>query len=487
MRRLRLWGLLLALASLPVVAPLQPAAAAGVVVGDLSATGTSGAIRIVSIAADKTGAYRTQRGDPNDLAHDPSRTVGDVARVEDGGPGCSPIEPARDCFRTLAINEEAINPSAADGDAHYHAGDTAIIVTDTKMFRAGDTIMIGSPNCNFARLGMTCERYLPSFGMVREQPAGEIVAIEGGDLGPSVHGPGVLRLSHPLAFDHDPGEQVVKLPTVYPGQDMRVDVPNAALLADHAAPLHVRATFVPPQGSRFPWDADFRRPLAAAYSKTVFAQVVHGADGITSFWLPREITYTTTVGRTFSIDGDDSWYTIEIVARDGAGRVAADGVLRFKTNPLAIPVLSADPARVVPGNAVQITGWVRDGFSPATLSRRVEDLDVNVVVAKPRGSQSFKASSCYDSEPGADDICGGDVLGATPNMHGNFSVRMGGSKCNEENLGVCMRGDVTGRMGDTEDRGTYTVTATLRGVTPPVRATTTFRVAWPDPLDGIVP
>lgn len=475
----------LLLTLLTLMAPV-PAPAAGVVVNELSAPGTSGLIRVVAIAADKKGVYRTQHGDPNDPAQDPARTVGDVPRIEDGGPGCSAAATS-DCFRTLATNEAAVNPSAADGHAHYHAGDTAIVVSDVSLFRTGDTITIGTTTCNMARLGMTCERYLPGFGMVREQPTGEIVAIEGGDIGPGAHGPGVLRLSHPLAFDHGPGEQVVKLPTVYPGQDMRVDVPNGALLIGAAAPLHVRATFVPPQGSRFPWDPDFRRPLAKTGSKTVFEQIVHGPDGVTSFWLPREITSTTTTGRTFSIDGTDSWYTVEIVARDGAGRVVQDGVLRFKTNPLAIPFVDADPQRVFPGNAVQIAGRVRDGFSAATLARRVEDIDVSVVVQKPRGSQSFKASSCYDSEPSADDICGGDALGATPNMHGNFVVRMGGSRCNEENLGICMRGDVYGRMGDTQDRGTYTVTATVRGVTPAVRATTTFRVAWPDPLDGVVP
>lgn len=481
-------ALLLALAGLPALAPTSPAiAAGGVAVGELSAPGTSGAIRVVPIAADKTGRYRSQTGDPSDIAQNPSRTVGDVPRIEDGGPGCSPAEPSKDCFRTLAANEESVNASAADGHAHYHAGDTSIIVTDTKHFRAGDTIMIGSPHCNYARLGMTCERYIPGFGMQREQPTGEIVAIEGGDLGPAVHGPGVLRLSHPLAFDHLPGEQVVKLPTVYPGQDMRIDIPNQAILGVHVAPLYVTATFIPPQASRFPWDADFRRPLAAAYSKTVFVQSVHGPDLTTSFWLPREITYTTTTGRTFDIGSDDDWYTVEIVARDESGRIRNDGILRFKTNPLAIPFMTTDPKRVFPGNAVQITGWVRDAFSPATLSRRVEDIDVNVVVAKPRGSQSFKASSCYDSEPGPDDICGGDVYGATPNNHGNFNVRMGGSRCNEENLGICMRGNVYDRMGDTQDRGTYTVTATIRGVVPAVRATTTFRVAWPDPLDGVVP
>lgn len=481
-------AMLLALAGLPAAAPTSPAVAAGgIVVGNLSAPGTSGAIRVVAVAADKTGRYHTQTGDPSDAAQNPSRTVGDVPRVEDGGPGCAPAQPATDCFRTLAINDPTVNASAGDGTGLYRAGDTAIIVTDTKMFRPGDTIMIGSPHCNYARLGMTCERYLPGFGMIREQPTGEVVAVEGGDLGPGAFGPGVLRLSHPLTFDHHPGEQVVKLPTVYPGQDMRVDVPNRVLLGSHPAPLRVRATFIPPHGSRFPWDADFRRPLAAAYSKTVFEQIVHGPDGTTSFWLPREITYTTTVGRAFSIDSDDSWYTIEIVARDGAGRVVQDGIVRFKTNPLAIPFMTADPQRVFPGNAVQITGWVRDAFSPATMSRRVEDIDVNVVVSKPRGSQSFKASSCYDSEPGPDDICGGDVFGSTPDNHGNFNVRMGGTRCNEENLGICMRGNIYDRMGDTQDRGTYTVNATVRGVTPAVRGTTTFRVAWPDPLDGVVP
>ncbi|HVL90050.1 MAG TPA: hypothetical protein VM841_07435 [Actinomycetota bacterium] len=484
--RLRAVALLLALAGLPALAPLAPASAAGITVGGLSEPGTSGAIRVLSIAADKRGVYRPQTGDPNDRSQDPSRTVGDVPSIGDGGPGCAPVI-STDCFRSLAVNEASVNASATDGHAHYHAGDTSIVVTEVKHFRAGDTIMIGSPHCNYARLGLTCERYLPGFGMVREQPTGEIVAIEGGDVGPSVHGPGVLRLSHPLAFDHRPGEQVVKLPTVYPGHDLRIDVPNAALLGSHPPPLHVRATFIPPQGSRIPWDAGFRRPLARATSKTVFEQIVHGPDGTTSFWMPREITYTTTAGRTFSIDTEDSWYTIEIVARDGGGRVVQDGVARFKTNPLAIPFMTTDPQRVFPGNAVQITGWVRDGFSPATMSRRVEDIDVNVVVTKPRGSQSFKASSCYDSEPGPDDICGGDPFGATPNQHGNFNVRMGGTRCNEENLGICMRGNIYDRMGDTQDRGTYTVTATVRGVTPAVRAVTTFRVAWPDPLDGVVP
>lgn len=44
------------------------------------------------------------------------------------------------------------------------------------------------------------------------------------------------------------------------------------------------------------------------------------------------------------------------------------------------------------------------------------------------------------------------MFGATPNNHGNFNVRMGGTRCNGENLGICMRGNIYDLAGPARRR-----------------------------------
>lgn len=471
--------LALALALLP---PAEPASAAGGVVRNgLTKPGTSGVLRVVAVAADRYGVWSVQHGDPYDRQQDQARTVGDrePPPPAGAGPACADNPAPTDCYRALGVNHPDANPSAADGHAHHHAGDSAIVVGEVSGFLAGDTILVGSPYCNMPRLGMTCARWVPGFGYVEEQPAGEIAHIT--SITGSGHGPGILRLHEPLAADHRPGEQVVKLPTVYLGQDMQVAVSNEALFDTDPVPfgpLTVRATLVPPQGRRSPWDPAVRRSLAVLGTKTVYEQQVEGPGGVTTFFVPREITAHATVGRTFDLRTDDSWYTVEVVARDPSGHVVQDGALRFKINPIAIASLVADPSRILPFDRVLATGLLRDASSPAALARRVENVDVDVVVRKPRGTRSFRVRSCYDYDASAADICGADPFLGQGNMHGNFFVQIGGTACNSRNPGHCTNPSrATRGMTDTQDAGQYRVEARVRRVVPAVLAATTFDVA----------
>lgn len=489
---------------------------------NLSFPGTTGKIRVHSVFQDRTGVTVQQRGDQNDATTNPNRTVGDVPS-NPSNIYTSPCTPApTDCLRTLGVNDPAVNPSASDGHAHYHTGDTKIIVNEVAGFRKGDSVMIGSPYCNHAFLGMTCKKFVPGFGIVDEQPTGEVVQVTGGDVAIGDHGVGVLELSGagltndvcptpaPLApCAHLEGTQIYKLSTLYSGQQMRVDIPHVDLLdcdilLTTCSPndVTVTADFIPPQGSH---DPSFpRRPLALNRDipNGPFAAEVPATCGPTpcgagyfSFYIPKEITGTATIGNTFNVNKTDTWYTVEVKAVDSTdGHIVADGVVRFKLTPATINDLKAEnPTRpgasdFFPTESVEITGAVRDNSSAAALYRPVEDVIVDVDVTNPGGgTSSYQVTSCVDTDPTAGDVCGGNVFRSQPNQHGRFLVTYGGpnglylafnpetATCNGGLFGCVPQ--VIGGMMDTFDTGTYDVLATLRGYNPTVSASTTFDVA----------
>ncbi|HVL90052.1 MAG TPA: hypothetical protein VM841_07445 [Actinomycetota bacterium] len=506
-------------AMIAVTGGVVPAAA--VTHNNLSFPGTTGKIRVHSIFQDNLGATKQQVGDTKDPTTNPNRTVGDVpVNVSNQfNTACTPA--ATDCLRTLAVNDPAVNISAADGHAHYHTGDTKIIVNQVAGFRRGDSVMIGSPYCNHAFLGLTCKKFVPGFGIVDEQPTGEVVQVVGGDIAPGNHGVGVLELGGagltndvcptpaPLApCAHLEGTQVYKLPTLYQGQQMRVDIPHADLLdcdilltTCNPNDVTVTADFLPPQGSHDP--AFPRRPLALNRDNPngPFAAEVPATCGPTpcgagyfSFFIPKEITGTATIGNTFNVNKTDTWYTVEVKAIDSTdGHLVADGIVRFKLTPAALVELKAEnPTRpgvtkFFPTESVEITGAVRDNSSAAALYRPVEDVIVDVAVTKPNGStRRYQVTSCVNTAPaGATDSCGGNVFRSQPNGHGKFLVTFGGPSglhlgsnptCNPSSITTCLSRVVNGML-DTSDTGTYDVLATLRGYRPTVSASTTFDVA----------
>jgi len=506
-------------AMIAVTGTVVPAGA--VAHNNLSFPGTSGKIRVHSIFQDRTGATLQQKGDQNDATTNPNRTVGDVP-LNPSNESNTPCTPApADCLRTLGVNDPAVNPSASDGHAHYHTGDTSIIVNEVAGFKKGDSVMIGSPYCNFAFLGLTCKKFIPGFGIVDEQPTGEIVTVVGGNVAPGDHGVGVLELGGagltndvcptpaPLApCAHLEGTQLTKLPTLYQGQQMRVDIPHVDLLdcdilltTCNPNDVVVTADFTPPQGSH---DPSFpSRPLALNRDDAngPFAALVFAAcgpapcgSGYFSFYIPKEITGNATIGSTFNVNKTDTWYTVEVKALDATdGHVVADGVVRFKLNPASIVDLKAENPRrpgvstFFPTESVEITGAVRDNSSPASLYRPVEDVIVDVDVTRPDGSTTrYPVTSCVDTDPTPGDVCGGNIFRSQPNGHGKFLVTFGGpsglflalnpqtATCNS---GIECPFVVVGSMLDTFDTGTYDVLATLRNYDPVVSAPTTFDVA----------
>ena len=506
-------------AMIAVTGGVMPAGA--VAHNNLSFPGTSGKIRVHSVYQDRTGLTAQQRGDQNDASTNPNRTVGDVPALPTNI-YTSPCIPApSDCLRTLGINDPAVNPSAADGHAHYHTGDLSVIVNEVAGFKKGDTVMIGSPYCNFAFLGNTCKKFIPGFGIVNEQPGGQVATVVGGDVAPGDHGVGVLELGGagltntvcptpaPLApCSALEGTQIYKLSTLYQGQQMRVDISHTDLLdcdilLTTCSPndVAVTADFLPPQGSH---DTSFpRRPLALNRDNPngPFSAVVDDLCGPTpcgagyfSFYIPKDITGTATIGSTFNVETTDTWYTVEVTARDVTdGHIVADGVVRFKLNPSSIVDLKAEnPTRpgssdFFPTESVEITGAVRDNSSAAALYRPVEDVVVDVDVTNPGGgTSSYQVTSCADTDPTSADVCGGNIFRSQPNGHGKFLVTYGGPNglfvdfdpmtltCNG---GIACPLDVLFGMLDTFDTGTYDVLATLRGYSPSVSASTTFDVS----------
>ncbi len=506
---------LAALATLIVATGLTPARA--VSHNNLSAPGTTGKIRVRPQFQDRTGATKLQAGDPKDASTNPNRTVGDVPKLP-GDLNPSPCTPApADCLRLAGNNDAAVNASAADGHTHYHVGDTTLIVNEVAGFRAGDTIQIGSPHCNYVSLGLTCKKFIPGFGLVNEQPTGEVATVVGGHVGIDDHGVGVLELASGLTLEHIEGSQIVKLATGYQGQQFRVDIPQVDLLncdllfsTCNTNSVEVRAWFLPPQGSHDP--AFARRPLFLNRDGKSFSALVPAACGIPggcgagffSFYIPKEITGTGTIGKTFSVDTPDTWYTVIVTATDVVtGGLVADGVQRFKLNPAAITELKAvaDPrsgrTEAFPMESIEITGAVRDNTSAIGLARRpAEDIIVDVKVTQPSGSSStFQTNSCVDTDPTPADVCGGGLLGENPDGHGKFIITYGGPQgvflslgltttgpksptCNDESslFGLIPCAGAVFTMMDTFDTGTYDVLASLRGYKPAATASTSFDV-----------
>lgn len=528
---------LLALACLAaLIASMAVVPAQAVVHNNLSMSGTTGRIRVRPIFQERTGATQLQRGDQRNVVTNPNRTVGDVPEVK-GGQFPSFCDPApADCLRLIAPNDPTVNPSAADGHAHYHTGDKFLIVNEVAGFRRGDTIRIGSAYCNFPTLGPTCKKFIPGFGLVDEQPLGEDAHVVGGDTNPGDRGVGVLELRDGLANTvcptaslygpcaYEAGTVVAKLPTLYQGQQFRVDINHTDLLdCDTTAfppiscnpnDVAVSATFLPPQGSH---DPSFpSRPLALNRDNPngPFAAVVPAACGPAScgaghfsFYIPKEITGTATIGRGFNVNTPDTWYTVEVTARDTiTNAIVADGVVRFKLNTVAIFDLKAENPQspgdntFFPTESVEITGGLRDNTSaPAFAGRPVEDVIADVTVTRPDGSTaSYEVTSCVDTDPTPADQCGGNIFRSQPDGHGKFMVTFGGPQgvfvntgipgiitttgpksttCNDEQTFIiipCVGALFT--MTDTLDTGTYDVEVSLRGYIPEVTATTTFDV-----------
>lgn len=497
-------ALALAAVALAVLGGVVPARAIGALqINNLSSLGTQGEIRARSVFQDGTGATRLQTGVPADPRTNPNRTIGDAvaaAPFNTGGP------------RFLGNN-----PFAGDGHTHYHAGDTKLLLNDVTGFALGDTILVGSPNCNFAFRSLNCKSSVP---FANEQPYGQVVHVVGGAIGQV--GPGLLEISPGLTgapqceidYGFGPcamieGVQVAKTPTVYQGQQLRIDIGHAALVNGSPNPVAVTADFVPPQGSNDP--SYPRRPLTlnrdTAATSAILSNTCPCGSGFFSFYVPKEIFVTQTIGNTFNVDLGHTWYQIIVTARDTVtGDIRADGVLRLKPNAVAITEFAPDRDPIEVTSAVNLRGRLRDNTSAAALTRLpVEDVIVDVVLTKPSGMQSvYQTTSCVDTDPGPADRCGSDPFGAPgQNGHGAFQIRVGGLQglfvgipgigqstlnCSGQvilsqpstyprllNVPGCALAPVLSTT-DTLEPGTYDVLATLRGFAPPVARATTFDV-----------
>lgn len=446
-------------------------ARAGIGFGHLTIEGDLSSIRLNPVVQVTTGETVELRGAPNRPLTNPNRTVGDV---DFDAPACGGIDP--ECARILMPNLSVFNDSVSDGHTHYHAGDRFLMVNEVFGFSPGDTIMIGSPSCDFMKLGLQCRKWVTGYGYVNEQPSGETAVVKSGQ--PFGQGEGIIELTEPLRRDHTESEPIAKLATAYPGQQLRIDIPAKAIYTDED--LNVRADFIPPQGSRDPTYP--RRPLTISRESLETEQAVGGKGGVISFYVPREVMYTQTIGHTFDITSSDTWYSVVVSGRTAAGRLAAYGVFRFKVNPVTIASLDVDYPTAFPMQAVTITGSVRDALA---LDRPADDIQVGVVVTKPSGSKSYRLHSCYDHDPSDNDSCGGgedDVFASQPIHHGDFQARIGGPQGlyvdpSKPMDATCNRGcDPLGSMSDTRSTGTYIVTATTYRITPGSTRETSFDV-----------
>ena len=495
-------ALALAAVALAILGDVVPARAIGALqLNNLSSLGTQGLIRARSIFQDGTGASVLQTGVPTDSRTNPNRTIGDAVAVAP--------------FNTPGPRFLGNNPFAGDGHTHYHGSDTRLLLNDVTGFALGDTILVGSPNCNFAFRSLNCKT---SFPAANEQPYGQVVHVVGGDIGQV--GPGILDVT-PLTnnpqctLDYGfgacaivEGVQVAKTPTVYQGQQLRIDIAHADLLNGGLNPVAVTADFIPPQGSNDP--SYPRRPLTLNRETTATSAIVSNTcpcgSGFFSFYVPKEIFVTQTIGNTFSVDLGHTWYQIIVTARDTVtGAVQSDGVLRLKPNPVAITEFSPDRDPIEVTTAVNLRGRLRDNSSAAGLTRLpVEDVIVDVVITKPSGVQStYQTTSCVDTDPGPADRCGSDPFGSQPHGHGAFQIRVGGLQglfvgipgigqstlnCSGQvilsnpstyprilNVPGCALAPILSTL-DTLEPGTYDALATLRGFNPPVARSTTFDV-----------
>lgn len=486
-------SLALAATGFAVIGGVVPASAGAAVQNTLSQLGTQGLIRARSVFQDATGATVLQQGVPTQSSTNPNRTVGDnVAKAPFDQPGP----------RFLGNN-----PFAGDGHTHYHGGDWRILINDTRNFVVGDTILIGSPYCNFQVRSLNC---------AGEQPSGQVVHIVGGDLGNAFGG--VVEITPPLTTIPEcqtlygpcavlEGVQVAKTPTVYQGQQLRVDIAHSDLLWGGPNPVAVTADFIPPQGSNDP--SYPRRPLTLNRETGATSAIVSSAcpcgGGFFSFYIPKEIFVTATIGSTFNTGLGHTWYTIVVKAVDTVtGTVRSDGVLRFKPNRVAIVDFAPSKTDIFPTESVDLRGKLRDNSSAAGLTRLpVEDVIVDVTVTKPGGrTSSYQTTSCVDTDPTPVDRCGSSVF-STENGHGGFQIRYGGAQglfvgvpnipsstlnCSGQviltqpntypnllNVPGCASAAALSTV-DTLNPGTYSVLATLRGFNPAVAASTTFDV-----------
>lgn len=419
-----------------------------------------------------------QQGDPNSVATNPNRTVADD------------VIPMPFATAGLPLRILGSNPFAGDGHTHYHAGDTQILLNDTTGFEVGDTIAIGSPYCNFAFLETNCKRTFPA---TNEQPLGQVghvAAINGGLItlatGLTGNPACFTALYGPCALVE--GVRVAKLPVQYQGQQFRVDIPHVDVVNGSPNDVVVTVDFLPPQGSNNP--AFPTRPLAISrdFPNDLDQGVDNGCGGVgppppggcgagfVSFYIPKEITGTATIGNTFSVDLGHTWYTLIVRARDAVtpSIVRADGVFRFKLNPVAITQFSPDNDPIFPGEVVNLRGRLRDNSSPAALaSRPAEDVIVDVSVERPDTLESsYQTTSCVNTDhfqTAAADNCSTSPFGGPGNGHGAFQIRVGGLS-----FGSGLGGILT--VLDNLEPGTYQATASLRGYNPLVTASTTYDV-----------
>lgn len=461
-----------------VFAGLAPAGADGA--RDLTPPGALGDIRIRPVALQPDGSVAPVTGDPKFAFTNPNRTVGDVEPPPPTGNGVGCADPSGpdDCARTLAVNDPALNASAGDSHTHYHPGDRWIVVNEVHSFAKGDTILIGSPSCNFVVLGSTCRRYRPGYGFHSEQPAGEVAHVVGGDAGKGLTGPGALQLRDGLRSGHPEGTSVVKVPTAYTGQQLQVAVPHWALLGNSPGPVTVTASLIPPEGSHDPTFDQTRLPVDHTHPD-LYERIVTAPDGNGTFFIPRTMTRTATIGPGFDIRTPDTWYSVVITARDPLGFPVASGIARFKLNPVAMLNLRIDRTRTYPTYPVAIFGALRDATSPAALNRPVEDAAVEVMVTKPDDTRKgFYANSCTDNDPTAETVCGGDEAGYDKRHYGEFKIHVGGARGLQFGRGSggggsggfgvcepCAQRNIDSAM-DTSRQGTYRAIVSVFGVTP---------------------
>ncbi|MHB8513277.1 MAG: hypothetical protein ACYDCC_14025 [Actinomycetota bacterium] len=500
---------LLLLTSITVVLLAGVVPAQAVTVNSLSMPGTLGRIRLRPVFQQTSGATALQQGDPSVSGSNPNRTIGDDV---------IPLT-----FNTPGPRFLGVNPFATDGHAHYHAGDTQILVNDVSGFHVGDTVLIGSPYCNFPYLGLSCKRSAPA---VDETPPGQVNYIVGGDF--STTGPGIIDLAYGLVGSNycfkqtgspcavDQGTQIAKLPTLYQGQQFRVDIAHVDVVNGSAHNVNVTADLVPPQGAIDPNYPRTHLPLSrdASSSFTALVPAACGSAspppscgaGFVSFYVPSDITGTATRGLTFGASSGDDWYTVFVTATDAVtGAVVSDGMIRFKLNSVAITALQATPSTVTPTQAVTISGQLRDNSNVAALSAYpVEDVTMDVNVGRPDGMiSSYETTSCVNVHATGPDSCGGDIFDPS-SSHGDFSVRVGGlsglfvgfpnvftSRLNCDagkfnplipstyqsllNVPACVLRPVVSAT-DTTEPGTYDVAASVRGAIPEISRLTSFDV-----------
>jgi hypothetical protein len=463
-----------------LVAGMMPGAMA-VEVNNLSQPGTTGKIRVRPITPGGPNGFHYNIGDGS-AKQNPNRTVGDVPVV--AGNECTAVAPGQDCFRVLGLNGPF--QTGWDGHTHYHPGDTQVVINERKFFQKGDTILIGSPYCNHAFLGYTCKRVVDGV-LFDEQPVGEVNYIIGG-VGTGLVGPGVITLAQPLlAHGKDingidiaflEGTQVTKLPTVYPGQMLRVEVSDEDLrngfdfTQDNFGPggsagsdgfpdykgVDVTAELIPPGCD--PGDEDCRRLLSHKGNPQTVQDLHHFVEptdsGISGWTVPQNISGVGTIGRSFDSNTPDTWYRVEIIAhlvdQDGfiKDQVVSDGLLHWKPNPIDFDVidcandgvggsddddLCANPKTQIPGGRVDIRGRVVDNSNFAARDRRVENVLIKVEVTDPdNGKTRQYVNTCFDTDGDASntqDNCSVrfPTKPKAENHHGEFQATVGAGQC----------------------------------------------------------